>query len=220
MAVNYSVVVPGDSLGERNGRKLGSGVYIEGEQLFSSVLGVAKVTENEAFVIPSSGVYMPRGGDMIIGRVKSVEVSGWFIDVNSPYLAFMPLSDATEEFLDTTRVDMSNVFSVNDLIYCKISKVTMEKNVRVSMIDRMARKLETGVIINVVPTKVPRIIGKEASMLKLIKTNTGCNILVGQNGRIWIDGKDKAKAIEAILIIEKESHIEGLTERIEKLLGG
>ena len=55
-------------------------------------------------------------------------------------------------------------------------------------------------------------------MINLIKNKTGCKILVGQNGLIWIEGKEKAKAVEAILTIEKKSHIYGLTEEIEKLL--
>ena len=36
---------------------------------------------------------------------------------------------------------------------------------------------------------------------------------------IWIRGKDKAKAIKAILTIEKEAHTVGLTEKIDKMLG-
>lgn len=219
MTESNKVAVPGDDLGERGGRRLGVGVYSEGERIFSSVLGVPRITENEVFVIPFSGIYMPRSDDMVVGKIKSVEVSGWFVDINSPYLAFMPLAEAVEEYVDTSRSDMSNFFAVNDTIYCKIGKVTKEKNVRVTMNDRSARKLDTGTLVQVVPTKVPRIIGKAASMLKLIKNKTGCNLLVGQNGLVWIDGKDKAKAIEAVLMIEKESHMEGLTDKIEKMLG-
>ncbi len=220
MENEQKVVIPGDDLGKREGRKLGVGVYVEGDHIFSSVLGVPRIKEDEAFVIPFSGVYMPRPRDMIIGNIKSVEVSGWFVNINSPYLAFMPMSESTDRYLDTSRTDLSDVFSIGDNIYCKISKVTKTKNVQVSMMERGARKLDGGILIDVIPTKVPRIIGKAASMLKLIKSRTGCNILVGQNGVIWIDGTDKAKAIEAILTIEKESHMRGLTDKINQLLGG
>ena len=37
-------------------------------------------------------------------------------------------------------------------------------------------KLEGGMIISVNPHKVPRIIGKEGSMVKMIKDSTGCII--------------------------------------------
>jgi exosome complex RNA-binding protein Rrp4 len=56
-------------------------------------------------------------------------------------------------------------------------------------------------------------------MVTLIKSKTGCDIYTGQNGLVWIRGENKAKAIEAILTIEKESHTVGLTEKIEKMLG-
>lgn len=219
MKDNYSLVIPGDNLGERKGRKLGGGVYLEGDKLFSSVLGILRTTPDEIFVIPLGGVYMPKAGDMVIGRIKSVEISGWFVDVNSPYIGFMPLAEAVEEYIDTSRDEMSKFFAVGDVIYCNITRVTTEKNVRVAMTDRTARKLETGVIVPVTPTKVPRIIGKQASMLKMITSATGCRMLVGQNGMVWVDGQNKAKAVEAILTIEKESHTEGLTDRIAKMLG-
>ena len=87
------------------------------------------------------------------------------------------------------------------------------------MRDFESRKLRNGVLIKVTPTKIPRIIGKEGSMISMIKNKTKCEIITGQNGLVWIRGENKDKAIEAILIIEKESHTVGLTERIEKMLG-
>ena len=83
------------------------------------------------------------------------------------------------------------------------------------------RKLKGGKIIEVTPSKVPRIIGKEGSMINMIKEKTDCKITVGQNGRIWISGIDLKKemiATEIIYKINDEAHIEGLTDKIQKLL--
>jgi exosome complex component RRP4 len=43
---------------------------------------------------------------------------------------------------------------------------------------------------------------------------------VGQNGRIWINGgaEDMDLALKTILIIEKEAHTNGLTDRIVDFL--
>jgi len=57
-------------------------------------------------------------------------------------------------------------------------------------------------------------------MVNLIKNKTGCMVYIGKNGVIWIRGDNKAKAIEAVLTIERESHTIGLTEKIEKMLEG
>jgi len=217
--VYRKIVLPGEFLEEKKGRKVGRGVYFEGEKVFAKVLGIPRISENEISVIPLAGVYLPSIGDRVIGVIAQVEISGWFVDINSPYMAFLPLGEGVDEFIDTTRADLSRFYDINDIIYCRISNVTKNKTVQVSMHDLAARKLHGGIIIKVTPVKIPRIIGKGGSMINLIKNRTGCEIIAGQNGIIWIRGERKDKAIEAILTIERESHIIGLTEKIEKMLG-
>lgn len=214
------VVLPGEFIEEKKGRKVGKGAYFEGEKVFAKVVGIPRIEENEINVIPLSGVYIPNMGDRVVGVISEVQISGYLIDINSPYVAFLPLAEAVDEFIDTSRTDISRFFDVDDVIYCKISKVTKDKTVQVSMRDVNARKLYGGTIIKVTPSKVPRIIGKGGSMISVIKNKTNCLIYTGQNGVIWIKGENKAKAIEAILTIENESHTVGLTEKIEKMLSG
>ena len=217
--MNREIVLPGEFLGERKGRKIGRGVYAEDDKIFAKVLGIPKINENEISVIPLSGVYLPVIGDKVVGVVSEVQISGWLIDISSPYPAFLPLAEGVDVFVDTSRTDISKFYDVGDIIFCKISKVTKNKTVQVSMKDVGCKKLYGGIIIKVTPTKVPRIIGRSGSMINLIKKKTKCEIYIGQNGVIWIKGEDKTKAIEAILTIEKESHTIGLTEKIEKMLG-
>ena len=50
-------------------------------------------------VIPLSGVYVPKGGDMVIGKVQDIQSSGWVIDINSISDAYLPLS-GVREFID------------------------------------------------------------------------------------------------------------------------
>ena len=213
------VVIPGELIDEKKGRKVGRGAYFEGEKIFAKVLGIVRSDENEVSVIPLSGIYMPRFGDKVIGVVSDFSISGWMININCPYRAFLPLSEAVSEFVDTQRTDISKFFGIGDVIFCKVSKVTKDKTIQVSMRAIGSRKLYDGVVINVTPSKIPRMIGKGGSMIKLLKSKTGCDIIAGQNGIVWVRGLNKANAIEAILAIERESHIVGLTEKIEKMLG-
>lgn len=212
------VVLPGEFLTERKGRKIGKGVYFEDDKIYSKVLGIPRIDSDEISVIPLSGVYIPTVGDKVIAVITSVEISGWSVDINSPYDAFLPLSEGVDEYVDS-RSDLSRYFDVNDIIICMISRVTKKKVIQASMRDYSSRKLRGGIIIKVTPSKVPRIIGKGGSMINLIKNKTNCEIITGQNGIVWIRGENKDKAIEVILTIEKESHIIGLTEKIEKMLG-
>lgn len=212
------VVLPGELIDERKGRKAGTGVYLEDDKVLSKFLGIPRIDENEISVIALSGVYIPKAGDRVVGKINEVEISGWSVDINSPYTAFLPFSEAVEEFVDMQRTDLSRYFDIDDVIYCKISKVTKNKVIQVSMNDMAAKKLYDGIMVKVTPTKIPRIIGRGGSMISLMKERTRCDIIPGQNGMVWIKGEDKTKAIEAILTVERESHTAGLTEKIEKML--
>lgn len=216
--VKREIVVPGEELAEKGGRKLGNGVYFEDGKIFAKILGMPIVGDNEVKVIPVSGVYMPKINDNVIGIITKVESSGWIVDINSPYEAYLPVSDGVDEFVDIHRTDISRFFNIGDVISCKISRVTNSGSIRVSMRSLGARKLFGGAVMKVKPTRVPRIIGRGGSMINMIKEKTGCVVHIGKNGIVWIRGDNKQKAIESIMTIELESHSSGLTDRIEKML--
>jgi exosome complex RNA-binding protein Rrp4 len=55
-------------------------------------------------------------------------------------------------------------------------------------------------------------------MISLIKENTGSNITIGQNGWVWVKGKnmdDEIKARKAIEFIADKVYVNGLTEKME-----
>ena len=88
------------------------------------------------------------------------------------------------------------------------------------MKDRNLYKINGGHIIDVEPSRVPRIIGKKGSMIALIKKYIRCRIFVGQNGKIWVDGDTGGieRVLQVIHKIESESITFGLTNRVEELL--
>jgi exosome complex component RRP4 len=58
-------------------------------------------------------------------------------------------------------------------------------------------------------------------MITVIKKETGCQVLVGQNGSIVVSGKtpkDERLAIMAIRKIEQEAHTSGLTDRVAEMI--
>ena len=81
-----------------------------------------------------------------------------------------------------------------------------------------SRKLIGGRIMKITPSKVPRVIGKAGSMIELIKDKTKCQIIVGQNGVIWLKGENEGLAAKTIYKIERESHTTGLTDKITAYL--
>jgi len=210
------IVIPGEAVGGP-GLKPGPGTYSEGGHLFAAQLGIRNELDGIVSVIPLNGRYIPQRGDAVIGEVTDIGPSHWLVDINSPYPA--PLH-ATESPWRVEFGDTSRYLKVGDVIMCHVLSVDEIKRVQLTMQDREARRLSGGLIMEVSPTKVPRVIGKEGSMLSLIKDLTGCRVYVGQNGRIWLDGDEMAAtlAAKAIHLIEDRAQAFGLTEAVRELI--
>ncbi len=212
---NRRLVIPGDLVGE--GRS-GHGTYEHEGKMYSKCVGLAEEKNGVHFVIPLTGAYDPKQGDGIIGKIEDVIFSKWLVDINSPYQAVLSLSEAVDEFIDMTKVELTRYFDYNDLIFAEISSVTKTKNIQLSMKNRKCRKLKGGRLIKINPAKVPRVIGRSGSMVEMIKETTGTQIVVGQNGFVWVKGDNEDLAAEAVLLIEQKSHISGLTDYIKDML--
>lgn len=216
---NREIVVPGQSLCKGMDYLPGNGTYRHNEDIRAKRLGLVSVEGRGIKIIPLSGKYMPKKGDHIIGKIIDIAMSGWRLETNSAYSAMLSLRDASNEFI-AKGADLTQIFNIGDHLMCEVTQVTSQKLVDVSMKGPGLRKLAGGRIIQVNPHKVPRIIGKQGSMISMVKRALNCNIAVGQNGLIWIDGEplNERKAIEIIRKIEQESHLSGLTEKIKQHL--
>jgi len=215
------IVVPGDIIAEGMNFIPGAGTFREGDNIIASKLGMISTSGSLIKLLPLSGKYMPKVGDTIICKVIDLSMSGWRVDTNSAYSAMLSIKEASSRYI-SRGADLTRYFRVGDYILTKIINVTSQKLVDLTMKGPGLRRLSAGIVISVNPSKVPRIIGKNGSMVSLIKQATNCSIVVGQNGLVWIQGnpKDQVKAISAIRKIEEEAHISGLTERMEKSLNG
>lgn len=213
------IVVPGEVLAEGMDYLPGNGAYREGENIYAGRLGLVNLEGRAIKLIPLSGRYLPKKGDNVICRVTDVNIFGWRLDTNSAYSAMLSVKDATSEFINRGE-DLTKFFNIEDHLIGKIYNVTSQKLVDITLKGPGLRKLNGGRIFSVNANKVPRIIGKQGSMVSMIKNATNCRILVGQNGLIWIDGEPKNEfiAVNAIKKIEEESHISGLTDKIKEFL--
>ena len=213
------IAVPGEVLAEGMDFLPGQGTYRLGEHIIGSRLGLVNVDGRAIKLIPMSGKYMPKRDDTIIGQVVDILFSGWRVDINSAYPGMLNIKDATSEFV-TKGADLTQYYTFGDYIVTRITNVTSQKLVDLAMRGPGLRKLKGGRILTVNTNKVPRIIGKQGSMVSMIKDATYTRIIVGQNGLIWIDGEPQNElvAIEALKKIENEAHTMGLTEKIKEFL--
>ncbi len=213
------IAVPGEIIATGMSFLPGKGAYRESDKIVAQRLGMVSVEGKVIKLIPLSGRYLPKLKDRVIGRVIDVLMTGWRLEVNSPYSAVMTLKDATSEFIPRG-ADLTQYYRLGDYVVCQVVNVTSQKLVDVSMKGPGLRKLRGGRIVEVTPQKVPRIIGKDGSMVSMVKQATNCNIVVGQNGLIWIDGEPENEviAVKSVKKIEEEAHLSGLTDRMAEWL--
>ncbi len=216
---NREVVVPGDVLARGMDYLPGFGTYRKNEDIIACRLGLARVEGRALKITPLSGRYLPKKNDVVIGRIIDITVSGWRLDINSAYSGMLMMKEASSDFIQKG-ADLTQYHKLDEYLVCKITNVTSQKLVDLTLKGPGLKKLTSGRIIMVNPYKVPRIIGKGGSMVAMIKEATGCHIIVGQNGIIWLKGtpKEETIAVRAIRKVEKEAHCEGLTVSVKELL--
>ncbi|MEM2874225.1 MAG: exosome complex RNA-binding protein Rrp4 [Candidatus Nanoarchaeia archaeon] len=213
------IVTPGELLAEGIEFLPSGKAFREGEKIFASTIGMVSIKGRVIKVIPLAGRYIPKKGDVVIGKVIAVLPGGWSVDINSPYLADLPLAEGASEFIPRG-ADLTRFFDLGDYVFCEITNVTETKFVKLSAARRPYRKLRGGILIEISPVKVPRVIGKQGSMVNLIKEGTGCEVVVGQNGWIWAKGTPEKEALveKIIKTIECEAHKRGLTDKVKAML--
>ena len=113
---------------------------------------------------------------------------------------------------------MDSYLAIGDMVAAKIWSVS-GRSTELTIKGKGLGKLEEGFVFRISPSRVPRVIGREGSMISLIKDKTGCTITVGQNGWIWVRGRDiedEIKARRAIEFVADKVYVDGLTDKVEE----
>lgn len=209
-----TIVVPGEVISSGEDILPGDGTVREGDDIVAGRYGLAEKVGRVVKIIPLSGAYVPRRNNVVLGRVSDIMHSGWLVDIDTASNAFLPLAE-TPRFINKNEMDQ--FLNIGDMIAAKIWS-TNGRSIDLAMKGRGLGKLEGGFAFRINPSRVPRVIGKEGSMIGLIKEHTGCNVTIGQNGWVWIKGNDmnsEIKARGAIEFIADKVYVNGLTEKME-----
>jgi len=215
--VDRKVVIPGEIISKGEDFLPGEGTEKRGEEIVAIRFGLAEESNKLVKVIPLSGVYQPRRGNVVIGKVENVTFNGWVIDINTAEGAFLSLMEVPRY---VNKDDLEEVFMIGDMVVAKISSIN-KRGIDLTIKLKGLGRLDRGIIISINPNRVPRVIGKEGSMISLIKDETKCRITVGQNGLIWINGdkvEDELFAKKAIFHVAEKSFMSGLTDEMKTWL--
>ena len=219
-AEKKQLVAPGELLAEGSYFP-GENTYREANRVYASRVGLAELVANKLIVVPLRGCYIPRVDDFVIGRVTDIAMSGWMVDISAPYPALLPLSETPASRSMTARKDLTRIFNVGDLVMAEVIAFDRTRDPLLTVRVRGLGRVASGRVVHISPAKIPRLIGRKGSMISLLKKETDCEIIVGQNGTVLVSGrqpKNEHVAVAAMFMIEREAHTRGLTDRVSDLM--
>ena len=207
------VIVTGDYRPEQN-------VILEGNRLMSTATGFSEIKDDLVTVTPLTGLYTPKTDDLVIGKIVSHNALSWEVDINSYYSGILTASDIFGKDYSPSRDDLSLKLKTGDIILARIANVN-SRDPLITITGENLGKIDSGELIKIPPTKIPRLIGKHGSMIQTIEASTNATITVGQNGFIVVSCDETnglLKALAAIRMIDEQAHLVDLTDKVKKML--
>ena len=220
MSKDKRYVIPGDIITTGPYRPE-QNVILDGNKMIATCIGLSDITDGAVRVIPLTGRYIPKGDDLVVGKVISHSAMSWEVDINSCYLGILPASDVFGRDFSSHANDLTEKLSHGDLIAARIVNFDRTRDPLITISGRELGKIDSGELIKISTSKVPRLIGKRGSMIQMIEEATNANITIGQNGIIIASCENPdglSKAIRAINMIEEDSHRINLTDMVKKML--
>jgi len=211
------IVIPGETIMTDDSLLPGDGAYREGKDVVARRYGLAEIRDRQVRVIPISGAYTPRRGNVVIGTIADITMNGWLMEFGTFQKAFLSLNEVPRYI---NKDELRDFLDFGDSVIFKITSVKA-RGIDSTLKDRGLGRITNGMIVNINANKVPRVIGKEGSMVKLIRNATGCNLTVGQNGVVWIRGdklEDELNAKKIVNYVVENATNAGLTETVEKYI--
>ncbi|MDP6869680.1 MAG: hypothetical protein QGI21_02780 [Candidatus Poseidoniaceae archaeon] len=201
------LVTPGEAIETSSGVRAGTGTISYGDAIIATKVGWVNNNNGVISVDPINSAYMPRSGDLVIGVIESVRNNLWFADVNGPFNGLLPMSLAPWKVeFGAAREQMD----IGDVMLARVQEVDEAHNIVLTMKGVGLRRLKEGFMLEVSMTHISRIRGDNDSTLNMLKDATDCRIIVGDNGRLWIDGDSEGLSVMKKIIdfVRNEGHKE------------
>ena len=213
-------VIPGDVITTGPFRPE-QNVILEGEKIISTTVGISEIYEDSVRVITLTGKYIPKIDDLVIGKVKSHTSLSWELDINSCYVGFLPAQDVFGRDFSAHADELSSKLKTGDLVAARIANFDRTRDPLVTISDRDLGAIDSGELVKISPSKVPRLIGKRGSMIQMIEMGTNAAVTIGQNGWVVVSCENPEgllKAKKAIEMVDQKAHVANLTDQIKEML--
>ena len=196
-------------------------VILEGEKIISTSVGISEIYEDSVRVISLTGKYIPKIDDLVIGKINSHTSLSWELDINSCYVGFLPAQDVFGRDFSAHADELATKLKTGDLVAARIANFDRTRDPLVTISDRDLGAIDSGVLVKISPSKVPRLIGKRGSMIQMIEMATNAAVTIGQNGWVVVSCENPEgllKAKKAIEMVNQKAHVANLTDQIKEML--
>ena len=196
-------------------------VILEGNKIISTSIGISEIYDDSVRVIPLTGKYIPKIDDLVIGKVLSHTSLSWELDINSCYVGFLPAQDVFGRDFSAHADELASKLKTGDLVAARIANFDRTRDPLITISDRDLGKIDSGTLVKISPSKVPRLIGKRGSMIQMIEQATNAAVTIGQNGWVVISCESPEgllKAKKAIQMVDEKAHIANLTDQVKDML--
>jgi len=213
-------VIPGDVITTGPFRPE-QNVILEGDKIISTTIGISEIYDDSVRVLTLTGKYIPKIDDLVIGKINSHTSLSWELDINSCYVGFLPAQDVFGRDFSAHADELSSKLKTGDLVAARIANFDRTRDPLVTISDRDLGKIDSGVLVKISPSKVPRLIGKKGSMIQMIEMATDAAVTIGQNGWVVISCESPEgllKAKKAIEMVNEKAHVANLTDQIKEML--
>ena len=224
-----TILLPGDSIDVQvlptaQKRKLGLGIKqdISSNDYTSTTAGILAINHRKkAAKVVSGGRYIPEKGDDVICQVRGASFETFHLYIN----AFSPQGILSHFSFEGASKKTRPQLKTGDVVYAKIVACQKNMDIELSCVNPNSGKAEglgqlnDGMVFDVSLNVVGRLLRKELEIMEELggKIPGGFEMIVGRNGRVWVDCAEAG--VQGILAVGRILEMigqGGLSEKEEK----
>jgi len=201
-----SIVTPGETITADSQWMRGHGTYIPAgtSMITSTVAGHMHKTNKLLSVQPLRARYTPEIGDLVVGRIVSVQTKKWTVDIAAPMLAGLPLSAINLPggiLRRRTAVDELNIrtfFSEGDLLVAEVQSLHQDNTASLHTRSLKYGKLRNGLFTSLsgagggILSRRGGVVRSKRQTFTLSSSAGEIDVVLGVNGYIFVSAHNKS----------------------------
>ncbi|KAL9021594.1 MAG: hypothetical protein Q9185_001242 [Variospora sp. 1 TL-2023] len=193
--------------------------------ILATVAGTLLRTNKLLSIQPLRARYTPEIGDLVVGRIVSVETKRWKVDLSAPLLAHLPLSAINlpggilRKRTATDELAIRTFFSEGDLLVAEVQSVYQDGAASLHTRSLRYGKLRNGVFMRVSGTGGGGGVVRSRRQVWTVHTANGggeVDIVLGVNGYIWICKHSRGELVASTEEAKKMNEITRMEEAVNE----